>query len=770
MNILPSKSIFSQSFSLLWKVLIFISVFYSEINAQIIIGDVKDKNGISINNARISLLQKGSLVQESISNDQGQFVFQELNSGIFFLNVSAVGYAYKSVQVFVKENEYINVNIVLEEMVNISIDSLTVFASNLIAQYDGDITMLRSQYKTMTASFQDPSRVVINFPGFSTDNDGTNNFIFRGLPSYATSWQMYNTEIVNPNHLATAGNRGDAQSLNGGGVNAISGSVIDYYEFAASPTNISLSNTLGGSSNIKLASKTKPFVDISLIGVEAGAGNSWGNKNTYATARYSFVGLLEKLGVPFGDESINYQDATIFSDLIKNERSYLKGFLIFGASSNKHKAFESDREKTSIKDFKNIDYQSQLFIGGLNYTLLNKKNQTLNVNLVYSRRKDIHIENIDTLYAMIYDLPALNNKRTEGILSSHTNYNLKIQNHNLVFGLRTAYQTLLVSNQQEKLINNHRLYPYMDWHYPIFKNLIIKTGLGGHIYSGNFEGLTNTLNGYGEISYPFTKNWNFVVSSRYSDFFQPIGGNILTFIQNKALNSQLALSRNTKNSLIRFSMFQYNISNVATLKSENNELVNLSSFNGLDFGVDFIPANQYALTMGTARVLGGDMIWTSKLKKSSYHIDFMTNASLFKSQAENSAAKTDVGYITNASIYLSLFPKVNRDLIFGLSHHLRGGTRELLLNNSGNPNNAFGSIYDLSSTFSDRLQDYSRIDFRIVYQIKRSSGKINRWSLDIQNIANQQNDSFRYFDQFTQTVVTQKQLGLIPVLGVRIEL
>src|SRR5690606_15107775 len=144
-------------------------------------------------------------------------------------------------------------------------------------------------------------------------------------------------------------------------------------------------------------------------GVEAGAGNSWGNKNTYATARYSFVGLLEKLGVPFGDESINYQDATIFSDLIKNERSYLKGFLVFGASSNKHKAFESDREKTSIKDFKNIDYQSQLFIGGLNYTFLNKKNQTLNVNLVYSRRKDIHIENIDTLYAMIYDLPSLNN-------------------------------------------------------------------------------------------------------------------------------------------------------------------------------------------------------------------------------------------------------------------------------------------------------------------------------------------------------------------------
>ena len=94
---------------------------------------------------------------------------------------------------------------------------------------------------------------------------------------------------------------------------------------------------------------------------ETGICKKFGNKYTYATARYSFVGLLEKLGVPFGNESINYQDFSVFSELVKNRRMTLKGFFIYGQSSNQHAAFPLEEPKNTIKDFKNIDYTCLLY-------------------------------------------------------------------------------------------------------------------------------------------------------------------------------------------------------------------------------------------------------------------------------------------------------------------------------------------------------------------------------------------------------------------------
>ncbi|MBL0100413.1 MAG: hypothetical protein IPP49_10555 [Saprospiraceae bacterium] len=45
----------------------------------------------------------------------------------------------------------------------------------------GDLTMTQNQYKVMPASFQDPARILIKYPGFSTPNDGANAIVFRGF-------------------------------------------------------------------------------------------------------------------------------------------------------------------------------------------------------------------------------------------------------------------------------------------------------------------------------------------------------------------------------------------------------------------------------------------------------------------------------------------------------------------------------------------------------------------------------------------------------------
>jgi hypothetical protein len=103
----------------------------------------------------------------------------------------------------------------------------------------GDLTMTQNQYKIMPASFQDPARILIKYPGFSTPNDGANGIVFRGLAPETNRWQLFGADIVNPNHLSNAGTANDLSTESAGGVNAFSGSVLGHYHFEANPSETS---------------------------------------------------------------------------------------------------------------------------------------------------------------------------------------------------------------------------------------------------------------------------------------------------------------------------------------------------------------------------------------------------------------------------------------------------------------------------------------------------------------------------------------------------
>lgn len=68
------------------------------------------------------------------------------------------------------------------------------------------------------------------------------------------------------------------------------------------------------------------------------------------------------------------------------------------------------------------------------------------------------------------------------------------------------------------------------------------------------------------------------------------------------------------------------------------------------------------------------------------------------------------------------------------------------------------------------LKPYLRLDFMVAHISGKKEGKTrHRWSLDIQNVLNIQNDGFRYYDPYLNTVLLQNQLGMIPVLSYKVE-
>jgi len=76
--------------------------------------------------------------------------------------------------------------------------------------YDnGVVTLGRSQFLSFPASFDDPARLLLKYPGISTPNDQANAVIYHGLPSHMHQWQLYGARTLNPNHLSNAGTAND---------------------------------------------------------------------------------------------------------------------------------------------------------------------------------------------------------------------------------------------------------------------------------------------------------------------------------------------------------------------------------------------------------------------------------------------------------------------------------------------------------------------------------------------------------------------------------
>ncbi len=647
----------------------------------------------------------------------------------------------------------------------------------------GDLVMTQNQYKIMPASFQDPSRILIKFPGFSTPNDGANAIVFRGMPPDVTRWQLFGADIVNPNHLSNAGTANDQATGNAGGVNAFSGSVLDYYQFEANPADVSFFNLMSGTSNMKMAPKINSFADFNLIGLESGVNRSFGNKNIYAAYRYSFVGLLDKLGVNFGNEKIGYDDLSIYADVLKSNRQSLKVFGILGSSRNVFNAVPLGSAISRFKDIEDITYKSKLWITGGQYTY--EKNKTLiQSTLIYSTRTDSRVEVTDPVYKDSFALNFNQNSLIkEELLSNHTWFETSGKNYKMTYGFRFNMRAKNINNigQDEKNLV-FEYYPYIKWQSDLSTRFKYSVGIGS-FYDTNAEEFTIEPNLV--LKYRFSTCFETDLDYRFSSIrdFTNIELSTQPFFppRMKADNVQWSGRYLNNNFQFRTSAFYHAIRDVLNFVSlDDAKGGHYNVFNGGNLGYDQIRNSVLFLPNGTskARIFGVDIFMENKMKLLGHLFYYNVNGSLFNSkyslpESVNTFFNAKFNYGFTASAFISYEMNLsdqykNRKLIISISNHLRGGQREqsLLENNAVAPS----FLYDPVSSYSGRLGHYQRLDFRMVYVIGKVQNKIkHRWSLDIQNLLSRENDGFRYFDLLLNSVFLQKQLGLIPVLSYRIE-
>ena len=175
---------------------------------------------------------------------------------------------------------------------------------------------------------------------------------------------------------------------------------------------------------------------------------------------------------------------------------------------------------------------------------------------------------------------------------------------------------------------------------------------------------------------------------------------------------------------------------------------------------------------GTGKNYGIELTVQKYFQKNTF---WLANISLYESKYKGSDGierdtRFNGNYIVNAT-YGKEFPysKKGKDYILGvnLRMNLTGGLRESAIDEIASES-AGKTIYEAAEAYTLKQKDIFKTDLRIYW--KRNKKKFNSTlALDIQNVTNSKNESFKYYDTFLNEVEQQYQLGLIPILSYRIE-
>ena len=175
---------------------------------------------------------------------------------------------------------------------------------------------------------------------------------------------------------------------------------------------------------------------------------------------------------------------------------------------------------------------------------------------------------------------------------------------------------------------------------------------------------------------------------------------------------------------------------------------------------------------GTGKNYGIELTAQKYFQKNTF---WLANVSLYESKYKGSDGierdtRFNGNYIVNAT-YGKEFPysKKGKDYILGvnLRMNLAGGLRETPIDEDASKA-AGTTIYNEIEAFSLKQKDVFKTDLRVYW--KRNKKKFNSTlALDIQNVTNTNNESFKHYDTYLDRVVQNYQLGLIPILSYRIE-
>lgn len=238
------------------------------------------------------------------------------------------------------------------------------------------------QTNRYAGGFNDPSRILSNFAGITSTQDGSNDVIVRGNSPKFMQWRMEGIQVPNPNHFGDQGNTG-------GSISTLNNNIIGTSDFFTGAFAPEYGDALSGIYDLKLrngnSQSFEGIIGVGLLGsditLEGPLSKSKSGASFLINYRYSTISLIQNLGLVDGiDGLFNFQDGAFKFQIPTKKMGHFSFFGIGGKSNFLLEdvapnlwATPLDRSKLSgiQEDF---DKRNTIYNVGINHSInINKK-------------------------------------------------------------------------------------------------------------------------------------------------------------------------------------------------------------------------------------------------------------------------------------------------------------------------------------------------------------------------------------------------------------
>lgn len=734
--------------------------------------------------------------QKSISDLNGSFKLENITIGRQSIMVLMVGYTSKVIpEIMVSSGKEVFVTIPITENINELKEVTVTSRKNRVKAINEFATASARQFsveetKRYPAAVYDPARMAMNFAGVSSNGDGNNEIVIRGNSPKGLLWRLEGIEIPNPNHFG-------AQGSSGGGISMLSSSTLGNSDFYTGAFPAEIGNALSGSFDLQFREgnkdKTEYAFMLGALGIEAAAEGPFkkGGKSSYlVNYRYSTLALLSSF-LDMNGIVPAYQDLSFKLNFVTKKAG---NFSIFGLGG--YNSFGNDPDKDSTKwddDNTNLKVRGsgktgvlgishQYFLNKHSYlkTIIavsgnsyNEKADSLNPSQQYRADQIGATRNRDAAIrlSMLYN-NKINSRNTfrSGFILSHLGYN---------FNQRFYDDGDNIWKEYMKGDGRSQYYQaYVQWKHKVNNQLAFTSGIHASLLALN---QTNSIEPRAAITYNPGNNQTLTlavgVHARPENLavyqFKPFANNTGLELPNR----NLAIPKATHFVLGYEKVFRSGWRTKAELYYQHLYDIPVEGKKNSHFSI-LNTSNIYELfdveplvSAGKGKNYGIDVTIEKPFTKN-YYILF--TGSLYASKYTNFSGQEyntrfNRNYQTNFIAGKEWKKGKNKKNILGLngkiiaSGGLRNSPIDLLASRIARKvQYVAGQYYTVSGPV------YYRGDIGISYKINKRNST-HTISLDIQNVTNRENLFLEWYDNDTEKIKREYQMGLLPVINYRIE-
>ena len=377
-------------------ILLYIGLMFSQNLTQTIRGTILDEDSkMPLAGAQVIIPGSDPLIG-TISDKDGNFRLENVPIGRIALQLSYLGYEQAIIpNIVVNSGKECVLPLTMQESaVQIQAVVVTVDKNKGEALNDMALISARSisaeQTNRYAGGFNDPSRILANFAGITSTQDGSNDIIVRGNSPKYVQWRLEGVQITNPNHFSD-------QSAVGGSVSTLNNNLLatsDFYTGAFSPE---YGDVLSGVYDVKLRAgnneKTEAVFGFGLLGTDLtleGPFKADYDGSYLVNYRYSTASLIKDLGLIDVKGVPKFQDASFKVVLPTKKMGIFSLFGLGGVSSFLFEDVTPAIWETPGHRFMRAeiseDYkkQSHLLNTGLNHTFSIDDRSYLKTTLAYA--------------------------------------------------------------------------------------------------------------------------------------------------------------------------------------------------------------------------------------------------------------------------------------------------------------------------------------------------------------------------------------------------